>query len=128
MSVTFLRLLVKFDQFATRLGSHVEDKLLVSSYKGISFASSSMKHLKGTDTFFNRWLVPLVPIGSLKTCKRSDYDNMFINDTANDRLVEAGIIVSFGPKLHMWPHVYSPCDRLMCRTWGKKGKSSRRTW
>ena len=47
-----------------------------------------MKYLKATDTFFNRWPVPLTPIGSLKVCKMSDYENMFAGDTANDRLVE----------------------------------------
>lgn len=48
-----------------------------------------MKHLKSTDTFFNRWPVPLVAIGTLKTCKGSDYDAMFMGDNVTDRLDEA---------------------------------------
>ena len=47
-----------------------------------------MKHLKATDTFFNRWPVPLVPIGQLKVCKTSEYDRMFEQDIATDRLHE----------------------------------------
>lgn len=60
--------------------------MILASLKGFSSAASTMKHLKGTDTFFNRWPTPLVAIGTLKTCKSSEYDNMFMGDTATDRL------------------------------------------
>ena len=62
--------------------------MVLASPKAFSSAASTMKYLKATDTFFNRWPVPLTPIGSLKVCKMSDYENMFAGDTANDRLVE----------------------------------------
>lgn len=62
--------------------------MILASLKGFSSAASTMKHLKGpgTDTFFNRWPTPLVAIGTLKTCKSSEYDNMFMGDTTTDRL------------------------------------------
>ena len=67
----------------------MEDKLVLCSNKAFSSAASNMKHLKGgVDTFFNRWPLPLVPIGMLKTCKLTEFDQMFVNDTSNDRLPE----------------------------------------
>lgn len=62
---------------------------MIASSKGFSSAATCMKHLKSTDTFFNRWPVPLVAIGTLKTCKGSDYDAMFMGDNVTDRLDEA---------------------------------------
>ena len=60
--------------------------MILVSLRGFSSATSTMKHLKGTDTFFNRWPTPLVPVGTLKTCKSSEYDSMFMGDTTTDRL------------------------------------------
>eukprot|EP00435_Cladocopium_sp_Y103_P026491 s434_g6.t1 len=71
-----------------RIRAHVEDRLVLASNKGFTMAQSTMKFLKQTDTFFNRWPVPLVPVGAFKTCKLADYDLMFQGDTANDRLHE----------------------------------------
>lgn len=42
-----------------------------------------MKFLKATDTFFNRWPIPLVAIGSLQVCKLTEYEMMFAGDTAD---------------------------------------------
>ena len=66
----------------------MEDRLVLASPKGFSTAASTMKHLKSTDTFFNRWPVPLIPIGSLRVCKMAEYETMFAGDTATDRLPE----------------------------------------
>ena len=61
-------------------GAHVEEKLILASAKGFSTAASGMKYLKATDTFFNRWPVPLVPVGALRTCRIKEYDAMFSSD------------------------------------------------
>lgn len=66
----------------------MEDRLVLASHKGFATAASTMKHLKATDTFFNRWPVPLIPIGGLKICKVAEYDLMFRDDTTTDRLHE----------------------------------------
>lgn len=71
----------------------MEDKLVIVSAKGFTTAASSMKHLKATDTFFNRWPLPLVPIGTLRTCKVTEYDQMFLNDLAGDRLEEDCVVL-----------------------------------
>ena len=42
-------------------GQRVEDKLVLSSLRGLQTAKSTMKYLGG-DTFFNKWSVPL-PVG-----------------------------------------------------------------
>lgn len=74
-------------------GAHVEDRIVLSSNKGFTTAASSMKYLKGgLDTFFNRWPVPLVPIGALKTAKVAEYDAMFVSDNVSDRLPEDACI------------------------------------
>ena len=66
----------------------MEDRLALASHKGFATAASTMKHLKAIDTFFNRWPVPLIPIGNLKVCKVAEYDLMFRDDTTTDRLHE----------------------------------------
>lgn len=66
----------------------MEDRLILASQKGFSTAASTMRHLKAVDTFFNRWPVPLIPIGALKTCRTKEYDLMFSGDQCTDRLEE----------------------------------------
>ena len=68
-------------------GQRVDDKLVLSSLRGLQTAKSTMKYLGG-DTFFNKWSVPLVPLSSLPTMTSDDYGKMWELDTTSDRLVE----------------------------------------
>lgn len=69
------------------LGQRVEDKLVLSSLRGLQTAKSTMRYLGG-DTFFNKWSVPLVPLSTLPTMTTDDYGKMWATDHASDRLVE----------------------------------------
>ncbi|CAL1139915.1 unnamed protein product [Cladocopium goreaui] len=78
--------IITLDPEQTDLLSRI--RLALASHKGFATAASTMKHLKAIDTFFNRWPVPLIPIGNLKVCKVAEYDLMFRDDTTTDRLHE----------------------------------------
>lgn len=58
-------------------GNHIEDKLIIASLRGLSTAMTGrMKHLN-SDTFFNRWPVPVVPVTVLPQALESTAEAIF---------------------------------------------------
>ena len=68
-------------------GQRVEDKLVLSSLRGLQTAKSTMKFLGG-DTFFNKWTTPLIPLSQLPVMKSDEYPKLFAMDQTSDRLME----------------------------------------
>jgi hypothetical protein len=70
--------LQRFKRVKKAFGAHVEDKIVVTSEKGIANAvCGAMKHLPRGDTFFNRWPVPVLPASQMPTCSEEIYSKIF---------------------------------------------------
>lgn len=58
-------------------GNHIEDKLVVASLRGLSTAIAGRMKYLNSDTFFNRWPVPVVPVAVLPQAPESTAEAIF---------------------------------------------------